>query len=172
MVGQFDNTHRVSTGIIFELPFGRGKLATGSRILDKFAQGWQWSALYIYQTGQAVALPAALATGTSPEVDNPTIGRWFNGASMAVLPPFTARRNPYFWDGLRVPAMNNWDMGFIKTTAFRERFKLQFRCEMINALNRVWFGGLVTGVTSPTYTQLTGQSNQPRNIQMGLKLSF
>ena len=64
-------------------------------------------------------------------------------------------------------------MGFIKSTmVYKERVKLQFRLEMINALNRVWFGGLSTAITSATYTQLTGQSNQPRNIQLGLKLSF
>jgi hypothetical protein len=129
--------------------------------------------MYIYQTGAAVALPAAVATGVSPKLDNPTINNWFNGASMTVMPPFTARRNPYFWTGLRNPAINNWDMGFIKnTTLYKERVKLQFRMEMINAFNRVWFGGLSTGITSATYTQLTGQANQPRNIQFGLKLSF
>ena len=92
---------------------------------------------------------------------------------MAVLPGFTARRNPYFWTGLRGPTINNWDMGFIKnTTVYKERVKLQFRLEMINAFNRVWFGGMNTNLTSATYTQLTGQANQPRNIQVGLKLSF
>ncbi|MSV29389.1 MAG: hypothetical protein EXQ52_11715, partial [Bryobacterales bacterium] len=96
--------------------------------VNKIVGGWQWSAMYIYQTGAAVSLPAALATGVSPKVDGPTITRWFNGASMAVLPAFTARRIPYFWDGLRSPAMNNWDMGFIKNTmVYKERMKLQFR---------------------------------------------
>ena len=58
------------------------------------------------------------------------------------------------------------------TMVYKERVKLQFRFEMINAFNRVWFGGLDTNVTSPTYTKLTSQANQPRNIQLGLKLSF
>lgn len=173
MIGQFDNPHRFSSGIIYELPFGKGKMASSVGAVNKLIGGWQWSAMYIYQTGAAVSLPAALATGTSPKLDNPTIDNWFNGASMAVLPAFTARRIPYFWSGLRSPAMNNWDMGFIKNTmVYKERVKLQFRVEMINAFNRVWFGGLNTGITSPTYTQLTGQSNAPRNIQLGLKLNF
>ena len=173
MTGQFDNPHRFSTGIIYELPFGKGKMATGLAPVNKIIGGWQWSAMYIYQTGQAVSLPAAVATGVSPKIDNPTIDGWFNGASLAVLPAFSARRNPYFWTGIRVPAINNWDMGFIKNTmVYKERFKLQFRCEMINAFNRVWFGGLNTAITSATYTQLLGQSNQPRNVQLGLKLSF
>jgi carboxypeptidase family protein/TonB-dependent receptor-like protein len=174
MTGQFDNPHRVSAAIIYELPFGSGKaMKTNVAAVDKIIGGWQWSAMYIYQTGAAVALPAALASGVSPEIDNPTIDRWFNGESMKVLPPFTARRIPFFWDGLRVPAINNWDMAFIKNTmVYKERVKLQFRMEMINAFNRVWFGGLNTTVTNPSYTQLTSQANQPRNIQLGLKLSF
>jgi len=74
---------------------------------------------------------------------------------------------------LRNPAINNWDMAFLKDTAIgRERIKLQFRAEFVNAFNRVWFGGLNTGITSPTYTQLLSQANQPRNVQLGLKLSF
>ncbi len=169
MIGQFDNPHRFSTGIIYEVPVGKGVNPAVKKVIG----GWQWSAMYIYQTGAAVALPAALATGVSPKLENPTIMNWFNGGSMAVLPAFSARRNPYFWSGLRGPAMNNWDMGFLKnTTVYGERVKLQFRLEMINAFNRVWFGGLNTGITSPTYTQLTSQANQPRNIQLGLKLSF
>jgi len=174
MTGQFDNPHRVSMAIIYELPFGAGKrMKANIAAIDKIIGGWQWSALYIYQTGAAVALPSVLATGTSPSIDNPTIDRWFNGDSMRVLPAFTARRIPFFWGDLRVPPINNWDMSFIKNTmVYKERVKLQFRFEMINALNRVWFGGLNTGVTNPTYTQLTSQQNQPRNIQLGLKLSF
>ena len=64
-------------------------------------------------------------------------------------------------------------MSFIKNTlVYKERVKLQFRLEMINAFNRVWFGGLNTAVANPLYTQLTSQANQPRNIQLGLKLSY
>ena len=39
-------------------------------------------------------------------------------------------------------------------------------------LRAVDFGCLNTSVTSPTYTQLTSQANQPRNIQLGLKLNY
>ena len=45
-------------------------------------------------------------------------------------------------------------------------------CEMINAFNRVWFGGLDTSPTSGNYGRLTSQSNNPRNIQLGLKVTF
>jgi hypothetical protein len=174
MIGQFDNPHRVSMAIIYELPFGKGKpVKSNVPLVNTLIGGWQWSSMYIFQTGQAMFLPAALATGVSPALSSRSIDNWFNGASMTVLPAFTARRIPWMWSDLRVPNINNWDMSFIKNTmVYKERVKLQFRCEMLNAFNRVWFGGLDTNPTSGTYTKLTGQSNAPRNIQLGLKLTY
>ena len=173
MTGQFDNPHRVSAAIIYELPFGKDGMKTSIGAINKLIGGWQWSGLYIYQTGAAVGLPAAVATGTSPKIDNATIDHWFNGAALKVMPAFTPRTLPFYWGGLRAPAMNNWDMAFLKNTfVYKERVKLQFRAELINAFNRVWFGGLDTGITSANYTKLTGQANYPRNIQLGLKLDF
>ena len=174
MIGQFDNPQRVSMGIIYELPFGPGKsLKSNVAAVNKVIGGWQWSAMYIYQTGAAVALPAVLATGSSPAVSNPSVNNWFNPASMAVLPAYTPRTIPYFWSGLRSPSINNWDMSFIKNTLiYKDRVKLQFRAEFVNALNRPWFGTLDTNPASATYTQLTSQANNPRNIQFGLKVNF
>ena len=77
------------------------------------------------------------------------------------------------WNDLRNPNINNWDMSFVKNTAvYRERVRLQIRCELINAFNRVWFGGLDTSPTSANYGRLTGQQNSPRNIQLAMKLVF
>jgi hypothetical protein len=174
MIGEFDNPHRLSSAIIFELPFGAGKrFRTSVRAVDTIVGGWQWSAMYIYQTGQAVFLPPAIATGVSPKLDNATIDRWFNTDAMRPLPAFTARRIPFMWNDLRVPNINNWDMSFIKNTPlYRERVRLQLRCELINAFNRVWFGGLDTNPTSANYGRLTNQQNNPRNIQLAAKFIF
>jgi len=173
MIGEHDNPHRISAGIIYEVPFGTGSLRSSVRFVNVLISGWQWSGMYIYQTGQAVFLPSSIATGVSPKLDNPTITNYFNKAAFAVLPSFTARRIPYMWNDLRVPSINNWDMGFIKNTwLYKERVKLQFRAEFVNTFNRVLFGSLDTGVTSGTQGQLLGQSNRPRDIQFGLKVTF
>jgi hypothetical protein len=174
MIGEFDNPHRLSSAILFELPFGRGKrFRTNVAVVDTIIGGWQWNAMYIYQTGQAIFLPPALATGISPKLDDPTIDRWFNTDAMKVLPAFTPRRIPFMWNDLRAPNINNWDMSFIKNTfVYRERVRLQIRVEMINAFNRVWFGALDTNPTSGNYGRLNGQQNNPRNIQLGMKVIF
>ncbi len=177
MIGQFDNPHRFSMGSIYELPLGKGKkFASNISAVNHIIGGWQWSAMYIYQTGQAAWLSKVNATGTSPKLSSgQSITNWFNGASMTVMatPSVTPRRIPWMWTDVRVPAINNWDMAFIKNTmVYKERVKVQFRCEMINAFNRVWFGGLDTNPASGTYTRLTSQANTPRNIQFGMKVSF
>jgi hypothetical protein len=174
MIGEFDNPHRATIGAVYELPFGKGKaLKSDQAVVDAIIGGWQWSAMYIFQTGQAASLPASVHTGAAPELANPSIDRWFNTNALLPLPSFTARRTPWAWNGLRVPNINNWDMSILKNmNVFRERVKLQFRMEMINAFNRVWFGGLDLNPTSGTYGKLNSQVNNPRNIQMGLKLTF
>lgn len=169
MIGEFDNPHRATIGAVYEVPFGKGRSGAVKALIG----GWQWSAMYIFQTGQAVSLPNAIHNGQPIEYAERTIDKWFNTDALRALPPFTARRLPWTWNGLRVPNINNWDMSFSKNTyVYKERVKLQFRAEMINAFNRVWFGGLDTNPTGATYGRLNGQSNNPRNIQLGLKLTY
>jgi hypothetical protein len=173
MIGEFDNPHRLSMGIIYELPFGTGSMKSSVGAVNKLIGGWQWSGMYIWQTGQAVWLPSAIATGVSPSLDKPTITTAFNKGAFAVLPSFTARRIPYMWNDLRQSRINIWDMGFIKNTwLYKERVKLQLRCELVNAFNHVLWGSPDTGVTSGTYGQILGTRNRPRDIQMGMKLTF
>ena len=175
MIGEFDNPHRVTFAGIWELPFGRGRrFGSGSGVADKVIGGWQLNATYIYQTGAAVPLgTAALATGVSPGIEGRTIDNWFNRQSLALLPAFTPRTLPYYWAGLRQHNMNNWDVSFLKnTTLWRERLRLQFRCELINAFNRTWFANPDVNPGSGNYARVAGQANQPRIIQMGLKLQF
>jgi len=173
MIGEFDNPHRVTAAVIYELPFGRGGLASSNRAVNTLIGGWQANAIYIYQTGAAVWLPAAVATGINPKIDSPTIDTWFNRDAMRVLPAFTPRRIPWMWNDLRQHAMNNWDISILKNTPLKgERLRLQFRLEMINAFNRVWFAGPDVNPASGSYARVLAQANAPRNIQLALKLQF
>lgn len=176
MIGEFDNPHRVTFAGIWELPLGRGRrFANNSRVADKFIGGWQVNATYIYQTGAAVPLgTAALATGASPALSGRTIDNWFSRSSLAVLPAFTPRTLPFYWNGLRQHDLNNWDLSFLKNTdLWPERgLRLQFRFEMINAFNRTWFANPDVNPGSGNYGRVAGQSNLPRVIQLGLKLQF
>jgi hypothetical protein len=174
MIGEFDNPQRGTFSAIWELPFGKGRrFTTESPVVNRIIGGWQVSGIYICQSGAAVWLSSVVHTGISPKIDSPTIDGWFNRESMKILPPFTARRNPYMWNDLRTLAQNNWDLAVLKRTPLRpEKISLQFRAEFINAFNRTWFGNPDVNPASANYGKILSQANSPREIQLALKLSF
>jgi hypothetical protein len=62
-----------------------------------------------------------------------------------------------------------------KRTAITERFNLEFRAEAFNLFNRVQFGTPDRGQTTSannTFGQITSQQNNPRLLQMALRLRF
>jgi hypothetical protein len=76
---------------------------------------------------------------------------------------------------LRTPGINNWDFSLLKKTTITERFNLEFRGEIFNLFNRVQFGppnNSVTTAANPTTGIITTQVNQPRLIQLALRLLF
>ena len=90
--------------------------------------------------------PAAYALGTAPRV----------------LP------------NIRAPGTNNFSMSIFKEfpLQLREGARLQFRAETFNTLNHVQFGAPNTTVDGGAFGQITGQANQPRILQLALKLYF
>ena len=55
----------------------------------------------------------------------------------------------------------------------REKQNLDFRMEMFNAFNHASWGAPGRDITNPgAFGQITGQVQNPRNIQMGLKYYF
>jgi len=71
------------------------------------------------------------------------------------------------------PGQNNFDLGIFKNFPFKERYNVQFRWEMFNAFNRVWFGNpstcLTCGIGPGGFGSITSQANSPRIMQAALK---
>ncbi len=66
------------------------------------------------------------------------------------------------------PLNENISLG--KAFAITERFRLDFRVEAFNLLNRVVFSNPTTNLNSSSFGLVTGQSNSGRQMQMALKL--
>jgi len=99
------------------------------------------------------------------------LAHYFNTAAFAPNNPGTfgnSGRNL-----LKGPGMDTWDVSLMKNFPFRERYNVQFRWEMYNALNHPNFGLPDTTVTDPNFGQINsiGPVN-PRVMQAALKLSF
>ncbi|HUS04781.1 MAG TPA: hypothetical protein VMZ52_00680 [Bryobacteraceae bacterium] len=74
---------------------------------------------------------------------------------------------------LRAPSFFNMDASVGKKFHVTERQYFDFRMELFNALNHVSWGAPGRDITSPTsFGQITGQVQNPRNIQFGLKYYF
>jgi hypothetical protein len=63
-------------------------------------------------------------------------------------------------------------MSFIKDFGIWERVRLQYRAEFFNALNHPQFSAPNLSPTSSTFGTITGQANNPRQIQMALRLTW
>ena len=88
--------------------------------------------------------------------------------------PFTYGTVPRTLPDVRWHGTNNLDLGIFKNNRFgREgRFNLQFRSEFFNAANRVRFGIANMFIGNPAFGVVSSQANNPRQVQLALKLIY
>jgi hypothetical protein len=76
---------------------------------------------------------------------------------------------------LRAQGVNNWNLALSKATPVQGRVNLTIRVEAFNLFNRTQFGPPNTTVTTAansTLGQVTTQANQPRLMQLAVRLTF
>jgi hypothetical protein len=66
----------------------------------------------------------------------------------------------------------NWDASLFKSVAIRERFKAQFRTEVLNLTNTPLFQAPNTSFGSTSFGRISSQANFSRMVQLGLRLYF
>ena len=178
-LSDFDVRHRFSLGYSYDLPLGKGRLR----------DGWQTFGVWSFQTGRpfTVALLAdqdnsntgisSLGFGANnrpnvlrnPALSRPGPDQWFDTTAFAVSPFGSfgnAGRNI-----LTGPGSQNINVSVLKTTAFSERARVQFRAEAFNLANHVNLDLPDSFVGSPTFGKIQS-AESPRRIQFGLKLLF
>jgi hypothetical protein len=83
------------------------------------------------------------------------------------------RNYPTRWADVRASRVNNVDAGVFKNFQVSEKVRLQYRFETFNLFNHVRFPGPDTNPGSATFGVVSpNEQNQPRQIQMALKLTF
>jgi hypothetical protein len=183
-----DTPNRFTTAITYELPFGKGKqFLTSNGLLNWIVGGWSANAVSTIQNGYPLSVTQTNnnsvfggsyqrpnATGVAPATTGSAddrIGDWLNPAAFSQAPAYTFGNISRFLD-VRGPGLFNWDLSLNKSFAIRERYKAQFRAEALNATNTVYFGNPVTSINSATFGQITSQINNPRLIQLGIRVTF
>lgn len=181
---------------------GRQWLSQSNRIVNGLFGGWQTGFIYNFQIGNPLTLDNIFFNGDpgslrmqvdGSRVDNVfgtdlrNSGFYYTDATMQVNGQLdlsrqirdprinlvhNLRRLSSRLPNLRGDTLNNIDISLIKNTSLTERFRLQFRAELLNATNRVFFGGLDFNPRNASFGRLTEQVNLPREFQIGLKLLF
>ena len=197
-----DVPHRVTTSLLYELPFGQHRHWGGnaSGITNAVIGGWSVNAIGQLQSGRPLDFGSrniyfdgdlnALKAKYSNNVDVPVwdlSGFYFHDAAVqtnGVDDPVKQRADtrirlannlryfPSRVDGLRSPFLNLWDISIVKQVSLGGRVRAQFNVEFLNALNRVVYNDAGTDPTNASFGKVTSQNNLPRDIQLAAKIVF
>jgi hypothetical protein len=78
----------------------------------------------------------------------------------------------YRYSQLRTPWFMSDDFSLQKNFKPVESMRIQFRAEFLNAFNRHRFSSFETNASSPLFGQVTGVSNDRRQIQFGIRADW
>ncbi|MBS1825158.1 MAG: TonB-dependent receptor [Acidobacteria bacterium] len=188
-IGQYDSTHTIKFANLWNLPFGKGQRWASGGFLNQLIGGWRLSAIQIYNSGNPIALARnnplnIFNAGTRPVVDtydgwrapiagakfDPNVDRFLKPASAFPVQPVdfgnATRYNPKvrsFW-GL------SENVSLAKTFNITESIRLDLRGEGFNIFNRTIFGTGSTSLNAGNFGIVTNQANDPRQMQLGLKV--
>jgi hypothetical protein len=167
----------------YQLPFGSGRLSTGSKVVDYVIGHWQSNGIVTARSGQNFNLTVdgdiANTGNTSymrpnrvgnPKGIQPTAKKWFNTAAYAIPSQYTfgnEGRNS-------LQASNYWNIDFSMVRSFpiTERFHIDFRAEAYNVFNTVIYAAPASDISSSTFGVVSTMANAPRTMQFALKLGF
>jgi hypothetical protein len=207
-VSDFDRKHVLTAASVWELPVGHGRrfLSGAPGVVNHLLGGWTINSIYTFMTGEPFQVNSGQRTGNAahvsralvtdpnvraelqflPNILGPVV--FENQQGFAVPPPGSngSGRNIF-----RGPSYWNLDLGIVKMFDITERFRLQFRTELFNALNHPNFDNprsasvgsptlgssqfgrtCCTTVAPPTSQNVIQTGESARIIQFGLKLQF
>jgi hypothetical protein len=195
-----DVPHRVTSSILYELPFGQGRaFGSGvSTLVNAFIGGWSVNAIGQFQSGRVLDFAdrniyfngdlGALKANYTNNTDVPVFdisGFYFHDAAVqtnGVDDPVKQRADtrirlasniryfPSRVPTLRSPFLKLWDISLVKQVPMGGRLRAQFNVEFLNAFNVVVFNDANTDPTNANFGKVTSQNNLPRDIQLGFKI--
>ncbi len=172
VISDLDRLHRITGSGIWELPFGPNR--------NWILRGWQLQAVWQRNSGAPLGFGNALLTGDirNAAVDGgaQTLDNWFNTTVFnrvaAQQLASNVRTMSSRFSGVRAPGQETWDISGVKNIQFRERYKIQFRAEFLNAFNKSNLAAPNTDPVNTLFGRVTATSGFPRQIHLGLKLLF
>ncbi len=195
-----DRPHRASLGTTIALPFGRNQRwgQNWNAWMDAILGGWTVSGTYQYQTGFPLLWnnniyydperdPNELRAhigGNCPDGGTAGLDCAVWDISGFYIPGGTGRNDPRIVMGntlrrfpstlghVRTDDLHLMDVGVYKTFGLGAGIDLQVRIEVINALNYTVLWNPNQDPTSSSFGFVNQDRNNPRDVQLGARLTF
>jgi len=190
-----DAPHRIVGRAVGKLPFGRGQrfFPNAKAWQNLLIGGWEGTAIVMLQSGLPLGITEtgqAVFSGTRPSfvpgqpiqttgARRDRIGGsfsskgYFNTSAFRVTQYFELGSVPRYCGQCRIPGVQNVD------TSLNKRFSLtdggtdlQIRLDAFNVLNYTQFGRPANTFGSAAFGSITSQANNPRTLQLGVKLFY
>jgi hypothetical protein len=189
----YDVPQRLSVSYVLDLPIGKGKRFLGnvSGVTDKLVSGWGLNGVTSLQKGfplpllaQATSLSTNFNAGTPrPNViagcnkipdgsSQSRITQWFNTACFSAPSSFGFGSEGRVDPNIRAAGIADYDFALFKRIPITERIQMQFRAEAFNLFNRVQFGAPGGTVGTPQFGVVNTQINDPRELQLAVRVTF
>ena len=177
-VSTYDRPNSFVVSGVYELPVGRKRAVGGNMnpVLDGIVGGWSLNTIYTLHSGAPLAWGNLIYYGGPLNYNAENVGHAFDTTQFNIVSAQQLSQNfryfPSQFSNLRVDHTNNIDLTLTKTFTIRERVKIQFRAESFNLCNKPLFATPNLTATSSSFATIGSQTNNPRYIQFGARVSF
>lgn len=185
----FDTPQYIAINGIYDLPFGfHRRFANHNHAANYLIGGWQLNGISTMTSGtpQQVFMSAntlfnyggtqrANWNGQNPIPHTPIkdrLNQYFNVSDFSNPGAFTYGNSPRALGSLRAPGLIDLDLSGVKNTPLTDGMTLQFRAEAFNLFNHPQFGPPDTALGDGATGTISTQVNNPRELQVALKLIF
>jgi hypothetical protein len=192
----YDIPKALRVSATYALPWGPGRPFLNHGFASQIVGGWAIAGILDYDSGLPIAIGApdnlpiangrlgsdylggqiskgigrgdtVIENGLSGEAGTVVLNR----AAFGFPAPFTFG-NTYMLPNVRTLGFESENFSLFKRETFRERYQIELRLDAFNAFNRKVPGYLNTDLTSPAFGQYGGSIIGPRNLQVGLRITF
>lgn len=196
--GEADTPQNLHLTSVYSLPFGHGhSYGDSNAILRALTSDWLVSGIYSYSSGNPLTITSSACNtpfaGTCMPNYNPAFtgsprinGSYGHGAYAGQSSPSYIDANafsdaPAYTFGniartgaldLRGPSTYNIDMSLKRTIPIHNDINLLLDVSAYNLTNKVLFGISSTNIDSSNFGQISGQSNNSRDIQLAARINF
>ncbi len=186
-----DVRNAVNGTLVYELPFGRGKMfgSNVNHFVDEAIGGWKVAMTGIVYSGAPVTISGSDFAGTNNKTSRPnqisnikptshTVANWFGGYTHGpgtgnkYADPVAGQYGNAAVGTERAPGFQQYDLSAYKDFQIYHEQKIGFRMDAFNLFNITSLGAPNNNFESTNFGQITSARSIQRQIQFSAKYQF